>query len=129
MIDKNKAYRFNGDSERWEAAHQGSCIRSTATNDCIPMLAAERLHERGILLEYPELPGDDWEFCESGEQDMSWNEEVGEWWHSSGKSWSGIYCRKKKPVYEFGYCHALAIGIDADVYWTTDPEKGKELLK
>ena len=110
MIDKNKAYRFRGDNERWvwNDIHQFWHI-SYATNAALLNLTANHLHERGILLEYPELPGDEWEFCdgdgalqainskEKAGNALVWDDVEGEW---TDLRWGGggIYCRKKKPV-------------------------------
>ena len=148
MIDKTKAYRFRGDSERWEFLHATGisqdwwCVtRSINVNTAdrhhssINALTAEHLHSRGILLEYPELPGEDWEFCE-GEDAEKWLDDGDDAWWSIGSyipEGCGIYCRKKKPVYRSGVIkgrqeETIATNGEA-IYWTTDPERGKELLK
>lgn len=138
MIDKTKAYRFKGDSERWEWARSNKRLRDekcTCTLDC---RTVDHLLDKGILLEYPELPGEDWEFCERSE--------AGHWWCDIAGGWSmnrdkaickcdvhDIYCRKKKPVYRSGIFEAGSVpstwADGAAIYWTTDPDKGKELLK
>jgi len=105
MIDKNKAYRFRGDNERWVVGSDslGMLRLCCSAPGSMTFSCAEHLHERGILLEYPELPGEDWEFCERGD--------ATEWWCNGCKKWhpdtyhsiicdatSQLYCRKKKPV-------------------------------
>lgn len=99
MIDKNKAYRFRGDSERW--VWDGDRIWRGFWNGGLRIDEAtgNHLHERGILLEYPELPGEDWEFCDEKCGEAVWDE-AREWVNRSyvTNCEDGIYCRKKKPV-------------------------------
>lgn len=101
MIDKNKAYRFRGDSERWVVGSDslGMLRLCCSAPGSMTFSCAEHLHERGILLEYPELPGEDWEFCEPIESHRWWSDDA-ERWYSVTKAdpGPGIYCRKKKPV-------------------------------
>lgn len=134
MIDKNKAYRFKGDSERW--THE--CDWWWCGDLAISKYTADHLHSRGLLLEYPELPGDDWEFCEIGEQEMYWVCYQKIWLPSrlQNPTSTQIYCRKKKPVYRSGCCTIIERTLsgqpfpdEVPIYWTTDPVRGKELLK
>lgn len=138
MIDKNKAYRFGGDSERWEhVTGTGWFPSGDRSHSVVRSETFEHLHERGILLEYPELPGEDWEFCDEKCGEAVWDEDRG-WVNRSYVTdcEDGIYCRKKKPVYESGCCTIIERTLsgqpfpdEVPIYWTTDPEKGKELLK
>lgn len=136
MIDKNKAYRFRGDSERWVVGSDslGMLRLCCSAPGSMTFSCAEHLHERGILLEYPELPGEDWEFCEAELDASHWCDRQLRWASSIDSSCSGcsgIYCRKKKPVYRSGKIEVgcqIPFVANLPIYWTTDPEKGKELL-
>lgn len=107
MIDKNKAYRFRGDSEAWtyDAEVPGEFLAGWRNNrgGFMKTFTFEHLLSRGILLEYPELPGEDWEFCDAEGGEAVWDE-AREWVNRSYVTdcEDGIYCRKKKPVYESG---------------------------
>lgn len=132
MIDKTKSYRFKGDSERWTYHMEYHALVNEVSSHAIAFVLAERFSDRGILLEYPELPGEDWEFCESDEQEMYLTSE-NTWVNArlGGDKKEGLYCRKKKAPTASG---KIPIGgsllfVYNEVYWTTDPEKGKELLK
>ena len=104
MIDKTKAYRFRGDSERWEFLHAPGISQDYWSGDiAMPVALAEHLRSRGILIEYPELPGENWEFCEAKDQEMWWMEMKGcsggwDTSHDNAPAEPDIYCRKKKPV-------------------------------
>lgn len=126
MIDKKRAYRFRGDSERWVWARSNRRLRDekcTCTLDC---RTVDHLLAKNILLEYPELPGEDWEFCESVVGAEKRYCEAAGWNPVSDtpcKTCEPIYCRKKKPVITEVEGKVIPNASDHYVYILCDSER------